>query len=119
MVGQKIQHFGGVGDVAFHAQTQCFDTLDQMESVGGRQAGADVIHAFGAHTGDKCGGAVFFVQIHALEPEMGLGQGWKTIVLTPVEIAAVNDGTAQRDTVAAHPFGQGMDHDVCAVFQWF
>ena len=45
---QRRQHGRRVRDMALHAQRQRLDALQQIESVGRRQAGAEVAQAFGA-----------------------------------------------------------------------
>ena len=47
------------------------------------------------------------------------GEHGEFIILAPIEIAPVNHGTTQSNAMATHPFGERMDHDICAQFDRF
>ncbi len=112
--GQKIEHRRGVVHVALHAHGQGLDALQQVEGVGRRQAGAEIAQALGARPHDEGRRAEFLAEDDAVIAGIGLGDGGELARGLQVEPAAVDDDAADRDAVAADPFGDGMHHDVGA-----
>ena len=100
--------------MAVHAHAERLDALQQLECVGRRQAGAEIAQAFGACAHDEGGLAELLVEDDAVIAGIGLGQHAGIFRSVPVETAAVDDGAADRDAVAADPFGRRMHDEVGA-----
>ena len=100
--------------VAFHADAQRLDALQQLERVGRRQAGAEVAQALGAGAHDEGGLAELLVEDDAVIAGIGLGELGELAGGVPVEPAAIDDDAADRDAVAADPFGRGVHHEIGA-----
>ena len=103
-----------IGDVAIHADAEGLDALQQLEGIGRRQTRAEIAQAFGARPHDEGGLAELLVEDDAVIAGIGLGQHRKLARGTPVEPAAVDNDAADRDAVAADPFGRRVHHDVGA-----
>ena len=113
---EEFQHRERIAHVPFHADAERLDALQQLERVGRRQARAEIAQAFGAGAHDEGGLAELLVEDDAVIAGIGLGQDGKFAGRVPVEPAAVDDDAADRDAVAAEPFGRGVHHDVGAEF---
>ncbi len=50
---------------------------------------------------------------------MRAGNRWEFIILSPVEISAIDNRTANRNTMPANPFGEGMNDDIGTKRNWF
>ena len=112
--GERFEHRERVAHVAFHADAQRLDALQQLERVGRRQAGAEIAQALGARAHDEGGLAELLVEDDAVIAGIGLGELGKFAGGVPVEPAAIDDDAADRDAVAADPFGRGVHHEVGA-----
>ena len=116
MLLQVIEHLLRVLYMALHAQGQRFGALQQQEGVErrDRRAGVtqddrtDIGHEGSRTDGVRKGNAVIArVCVRDLRIfAAGL----------PVELAAVDDDTAERGAVTADELGRGMHYDVSAVF---
>ena len=111
---QRREHRGGVGNVPFHAQTQRLDAGQNARRVVRRQAGAEVSQAFGSRPHDERRRAKFLGENEAVIAGVGLRQRREAVRRAPVEMAAVDDGAADDEAVAADPFGQRMHDEVGA-----
>ena len=111
---EKVEHRRGILHVALHAQRQGLDALQQVEGVGRRKTRAEIAQAFGARPHDEGRRAEFLAEDDAVIAGIGLGDGRKLARGREVETAAVDDHAADRDAVAADPFGDRMHHDVGA-----
>ncbi len=105
-----------VGDMALHANAERLDALQQLKGIGRRQAGAEIAQALGARPHDERGRSELLVEDDAVIAGIGFGQHRKFAGRAPVEPAAVDDHAADRDAVAADPFGGRIHHDVGAEF---
>ena len=112
--GQGLEHRERVAHVALHADAERLDALQQLERVGRRQARAEIAQAFGARAHDEGGLAELLVEDDAVIAGIGLGQLREFAGGVPVEPAAIDDDAADRDAVAADPFGRGVHHEVGA-----
>ena len=112
--GQGFQHHMGIGDVAVHADAERLDALQQLKRIGRRQARAEVAQAFGARPHDEGGLAELLVEDDAVIAGIGFGQLRKFSRRAPVEAAAIDDDAADRDAVAADPFGRRVHDDIGA-----
>ena len=112
--GEEFQHRERVAHMALHADAQRLDALQQLERVGRRQARAEIAQALGARAHDEGGLAELLVEDDAVIAGIGFGQHRKLAGSVPVEPAAIDDDAADRDAVAADPFGRGVHHDIGA-----
>ena len=112
--GQELEHGERIRHVAVHAHAERLDALQQLEGVGRRQARAEIAQALGARPHDEGGLAELLVEDDAVIAGIGLGQLRKFSGPAPVEPAAVDDDAADRDAMAADPFGRRIHHDVGA-----
>ena len=114
--GQEFEHRERVAHVPFHANAERLDALQQLEGVRRRQARAEIAQAFGAGAHDEGGLAELLVEDDAVIAGIGFGQHRKFAGSVPVEPAAIDDHAADRDAMAAEPFGCRVHHDVGAEF---
>ena len=112
--GQRLQHRERIAHVALHAHTQRLDALQQLERVGRREARAKIAQTFRAGTHDEGGLAELLVEDDAVIAGIGLSELGKLARRVPVEPAAIDDDAADRNPVAADPFGRGVHHDIGA-----
>ena len=119
MVFQVLRHFDGVFANAVHAQRQGLDALQDLEGVHGGQGCPHVAQGHHTGTGDVGRRAKRFGVDHTVVADVGLVQALEaSLVLSPGELAAVDNGTADAGTVATQVFGEGMHHDVRPVLEW-
>ncbi len=121
MRGEEGRDLGGVVEMALDAQGQRFEALKQLKRVLWRKAGAEVAQQRGAgaeHVGDRPEQlrqlkvvAVSVARVRPVDQRLALGK------VDPWELAAVDDGAADRRSVAADVFGRRIDHDRRAVIE--
>ena len=121
MRGEEGRDLGGVGEMALDAQGQRFEALKQLKRVLWRKAGAEVAQQRGAgaeHVGDRAEElrqlkvvAVSVARVRPVDQRLALRK------VDPWELAAVDDGAADRRSVAADVFGRRIDHDRRAVIE--
>ena len=100
--------------MAFHADTQRLDALQQLERIGRRETRAEIAQALGSGAHDEGGLAELLVEDDAMIAGIGLGELGEFAGGMPVEPAAIDDDAADRDAVAADPFGRRIHHDIGA-----
>ena len=100
--------------MTLHAHAERLDALQQLEGIHRRHTGAEIAQPFGARAHDEGGGAELLVEDDAVIAGIGLGQQGEFAGCAPVETAAVDDRAADRNAMAADPFGGRMHHDVGA-----
>jgi hypothetical protein len=107
---------GGVLGVALGAQRQSLDTDEELLGGEGVQAGTEVAQDLDTGADDVGDGAKGIPELEAVVAVGGLGElGEAGSVLAPIELAAVDDDTANGGAVAADPLGGRVDDDVGAV----
>ena len=114
VAGQEARHRLGVGDVAVHAQRQCFDPLEEEEGVERGQGGPQIAELFDSQLGAEAILAEVFPEasgcrrlatgsVMAGEPPG-----------TPVEAAALHYHPPQAASMATDELGRRVDDDVGA-----
>ena len=115
---QVLRHLQGVVADAVHAQRQGFDALQDLPGVERRERGAGVAQRHDPRAGDVGRRAQRLGIDHAVVAHVRLVQALEArLVLGPGELAAVDDGAAQRGAVPAQVLGQRVHHDVGAVLE--
>ena len=94
------------------AQGQRLDAdADELGGIG-RQRRAEVTQLVGKDTGREGRGGRGVGEDEVVVGGVGLGEGRELAWgLLPVELARIDDGTAQRGAVATDPLGQRLDDD--------
>ena len=116
MVFQKIGYFLGVGNVAFNAQGQGFEALDEQPCIERAERCAEVAEVFGADAGYKAGTGDVFDKAEATVGFIRFDQFFEPSRAFPVKIAFFYDKTTQRRAVAADEFSSRMENDIGTVF---
>ena len=102
--------------MTFHTQGKGFQTLKQQKCAVWRQGGTGIAQWNDTGTGDIGCRTKMFAVVYAVVRRIRLIEGFfKTRIACPLEFAAVDNGTANRCTVTADVFGQGLDNDVGAM----
>ena len=98
----------GVGAMQVHAQRQGFQALQEQKRVLRRQARPEVAQSFDPALEDKGERTEGFGEDHAV-----IAGAWfrehGELAVGPVELARVDDDTADRGAVAADELGRGVD----------
>ena len=102
--------------MALGAQAERLDTKQQLLRGKGVERGAQVAQGLGAGPDDEGDGAK---RVPELEPVVALGRldelREARAVLAPVELARVDDDTADGGAVTADPLGGRVDDNIGAV----
>jgi len=93
-----------VAAMAFDAQRQGFDALQEEEGVHRRERRAEGAQAFHAASHGEAEVDESVVEAHAVVARLGLGHGCKLAVV-PRELARFNDDAAHRRAMAADELG--------------
>ena len=110
----------GVLAVTLHAEGKGLDALKKDPGIVRRNAGAEVSKRHGAHTQDEGEGSEFRGKVMApTKSVIGAVRGVEDRVLSggPIEATGVDHDAPDAGAVPAEPFGEGVHHDVCAVFK--
>ena len=110
---QELGRFLCVLHVAFHAQAERFQSLQEEERIERRDAAANVAQHLDARPGNKCRSA----QVGKDQPMIGvirLVEIREARISFPFKIAAVHDHAADGGAVPADELGGGMDDDIRA-----
>ena len=116
---QELHHTTRVVDMPRHAQSECFDALQDMERRGRRHAGPEVTHAFLPRADDESRRPELLAEYQPVKSCIGLGERGKFAGGLPVEAATVHQKTADHDAVPAQEFGGGMHHQIGTELQRF
>ena len=117
MVFQEVGDFLGVSDVAFDAQGQGFQALDEEPCVERADAGTEVAEGFGADTGYEAGTRDILGEVDTIVGFVRRSEFFETARASPVKFAVFNDEAAEGRAVAADEFRSRMDDDVSTVFE--
>ena len=119
VAGQELHHFFGVGHVAFHAQGQGFDALQNQPRAVRAQAGAKVAQAFAPRAQQEGAHGAFFAEHHVVKAFVALGELGELAAFFPVKTAAVHHDAANHRAVAAQEFGGGVVDQISAQLERF
>ena len=114
---EVLQHLSGVLHMALNAQREGFQTLQQQECVERGQCRTGVAQQDRTNLGGKCRRAACIYKADAVIARIRVDQRCEAAGCLPVELAALDDDTAERCAVTADELGCGMDNDVCAVIE--
>lgn len=115
VMGQVLHDLLGVLDVAVQAQGERLGALQQQERVERADAGAGVTQDDSADIGHERGGTGSIHEADAVVAGVGVSKRGELAAGLPVELAGIDDDTAQRGAVAADELGGRVDNDVRAV----
>ena len=118
VVMQEFRDLLCVGDITGHADSQAFQAEVEQVSVVGRLDRTKVTHQLCGSLGDEC---AFFSETlcidNAVVALVGSGQAGELVSMGhPVELARVNDCTADGGRVAVDILGSRMGDDISAPF---
>ena len=117
VAGKELNDLLGVLDMAVDAQRQGLGALEQNPGVERADASALVTQQDGADRGREGGRAASLGKRDAMVGGVGLGDLRILAARLPVKVAAIDNHTAQRGTVAADELGCGVDDDVGTMLQ--
>lgn len=102
--------------MALSTQAESLDTENQLLGSKGVEGSAQVTEGFDTGTDDEGDGTKGVPELEAMVAVRGLDElGEAVAVLAPVELAGVNNDTANGGAVAANPLGGGVDDNVGTV----
>ena len=106
----------GVLGVALGAEREGLDTEEELLGGEGVQAGTEVTEDLDADADDEGDGAEGLPELEAVVALSRLDHLGEALgVLAPVELAGVDDDTADGGAVAANPLGSRVDDDISTV----
>src|SRR5215472_3812831 len=113
-LAEKVEDSGSILQMALHSQCQGFNTLQQIECVGRRKAGAKIAQPLGARSHNERGGTELLGKHDAVIARIRRSECRELTGGRPVEPTAVNEDSADCHPMAADPFGNGIHDDVSA-----
>lgn len=116
MVLEVFYDFERVFHMAFYAQRERFQSLQQQESVERGDGSTEVAQQQCPYFDDESERPYSFREGNAVVAGVGFYEGREFAALFPIEFAAVDDDAAESGAVAADEFRSGMNDDIYAVF---
>ncbi len=101
-------------DVAFAAEWQSLQSLEEKPGVERAHARPQVAHGVHAQLGGEGFVSVRLPESHAVVAIRGFGEFGELAAGTPVKVAAIDDDATHARAVAADPFGAAVGDDVGA-----
>ena len=119
MTGQEVYHTQGILHVSFHSQAQCLQSLQQNPRIEGRNGSTRIAQDDSTDARHKSRLTSHVSEYCPVVRWVGFGQRGELVgVGFPVELAAVNNNSAQRRSMAAQEFRSRMDHNIGPMLQW-
>ena len=118
MFFQEFCHLLCIVDMAFYAEGQGFEALDEEPGSDRRNRSAGVAEHLRTDAGYKAGARDISGKVDAMIGSIRRSEVRISFRLIPVELAIFNDGAAQCGAVAADEFGGGVYDYIQAMFQW-
>ena len=109
---------GGIVDVAFYAERQGFEALNEEPGGDRGNASPGITENLRTDTGHEACARYVSCKVDAVIGCIRRSEVRVSFRLVPVELAIFYDRAAQGRTVATDEFRGGVNHDIQTMFQW-